>query len=108
MPGWHISKHTLNIVWLFTFNELENGLRLKISVCTFELSWQEISSERSSVHHQHMEGAPHTLLGDMPIIFIGNYFVTFVYRYQVLGFIGNYFVCELPIKSIGKCFITAI
>ena len=40
--------------------------------------------------------------------FIGNYFVTFVYRYQVLGFIGNYAVCELPIKSIGKCFITAI
>ena len=51
---------------------------------------------------------PCTLLGDMPIKFIGNYFVTFVYRYQVLGFIGNYFVCELPIKSIGKCFITAI
>ena len=49
-----------------------------------------------------------TLLGDMPVKFIGNYFVTFVYRYQVLGFIGNYFVCELPIKSIGKCFITAI
>ena len=49
-----------------------------------------------------------TLLGDMPVKFIGNYFVTFVYRYQVLGFIGNYAVCELPIKSIGKCFITAI
>ena len=48
------------------------------------------------------------LLGDMPVRFIGNYFVTFVYRYQVLGFIGNYTVCELPIKSIGKCFITAI
>ena len=48
------------------------------------------------------------LLGDMPVKFIGNYFVTFVQRYQVLGFIGNYAVCELPIKSIGKCFITAI
>ena len=50
----------------------------------------------------------HTLLGDMPVKFIGNYFVTFVYRYQVLGFIGNYAVCELPIKFIGKCFTTAI
>ena len=49
-----------------------------------------------------------TLLGGMSVKFIGNYFVTFVYRYQVLGFIGNYAVCELPIKSIGKCFITAI
>ena len=55
-----------------------------------------------------MNGPSNTLLGDMPIKFIGNYFVTFVYRYQVLGFIGNYAVCELPIKSIGKCFITAI
>ena len=50
----------------------------------------------------------HALLGDMPVKFIGNYFVTFVYRYQVLGFIGNYAVCELPVKSKGKCFITAI
>ena len=49
-----------------------------------------------------------TLLGDMPVKFIDNYFVTFVYRYQVLGFIGNYAVCELPVKSKGKCFITAI
>ena len=55
-----------------------------------------------------IDAAQSTLLGDMPIKFIGNYFVTFVYRYQVLGFIGNYAVCELPIKSIGKCFITAI
>ena len=55
-----------------------------------------------------METLKTPLLGDMPIKFIGNYFVTFVYRYQVLGFIGNYAVCELPIKSIGKCFITAI
>ena len=48
------------------------------------------------------------LLGDMPVKFIGNYFVTFVYRYRVLGFIGNYALCELPIKSIGKCFTTTI
>ena len=53
-------------------------------------------------------GVVSPLLGEMPVKFIGNYFVTFVYRYQVLGFIGNYAVCELPIKSIGKCFITAI
>ena len=45
-----------------------------------------------------------SLLGGMPVKFIGNYFVTFVYRYQVLGFIGNYAVCELPLKSIGKSF----
>ena len=49
-----------------------------------------------------------SLLGGMPVKFIGNYFVTFVYRYQVLRFTGNYAVCELPIKSIGKCFITDI
>ena len=48
------------------------------------------------------------LLGNMPVKFIGNYFVTFVYRYQVLGFIGNYAVCELPVKSKGKCFLTDI
>ena len=45
-----------------------------------------------------------TLLGGMPVKSIGNYFVTFFPKHSALEFIGNYAVCELPMKSIGKCF----
>ena len=45
-----------------------------------------------------------TLLGGMPIKFIGNSFVTFYTKHLPLEFIGNYDVCEIPLKSIGKSF----
>ena len=45
-----------------------------------------------------------TLLGGMPIKFIGNSFVTFYTKHLPLEFIGNYNVCEIPLKSIGKSF----
>ena len=45
-----------------------------------------------------------TLLGGMPIKFIGNSFVTFYTKHLPLEFIGNYDVCETPRKSIGKSF----
>ena len=44
------------------------------------------------------------LLGGMPIKFIGNSFVTFYTKHLPLEFIGNYDVCEIPLKSIGKSF----
>ena len=50
----------------------------------------------------------HTLLGDMPIKFIGKNFALFFFRHQALEFIGNYTVCELPMKSTGKSFISVM
>ena len=46
----------------------------------------------------------YTLLGGMPIKFIGNSFVMFYTKHLPLEFIGNYDVCEIPLKSIGKSF----
>ena len=46
----------------------------------------------------------YTLLGGIPIKFIGNSFVTFYTKHLPLEFIGNYDVCEIPLKSIGKSF----
>ena len=46
----------------------------------------------------------HPLLGGMPIKIIGNSFVMFYTKHLPLWFIGNYDVCELPLKSIGKSF----
>ena len=45
-----------------------------------------------------------TLLGGMPIKFIGNSFVTFYTKHLPLEFISNYDVYEIPLKSIGKSF----
>ena len=45
-----------------------------------------------------------TLLGGMPIKFIGNSFVTFYTKHLPVEIIGNYDVCELPLKCIGKSF----
>ena len=47
---------------------------------------------------------PCALLGGMPIKIIGNSFVTFYTKHLPLEFIGNYNVCEIPLKSIGKSF----
>ena len=44
------------------------------------------------------------LLGGMPITFIGNSFVIIYTKHLPLEFIGNYDVCEIPLKSIGKSF----
>ena len=38
-----------------------------------------------------------TLLGGMPIKFIGNSFVMFYTKHLPLEIIGNYDVCELPL-----------
>ena len=45
-----------------------------------------------------------TLLGGMPIKFIGDSCVTIYTKHLPLEFIGNYDVCEIPLKSIGKSF----
>ena len=45
-----------------------------------------------------------SLLGGMPIKIIGNSFVTFYTKHLLVEIIGNYDVCELPLKCIGKSF----
>ena len=45
-----------------------------------------------------------SLLGGMPIKFIGNSFVIFYTKDLPLECIGNCDVCEIPLKSIGKSF----
>ena len=42
------------------------------------------------------------LLGDMPIEFIGNYFVTFYTKHLVLEFIGIYIGQVIPLDFIGN------
>ena len=60
------------------------------------------SHKLSRVSHEKQWGP--TLLGGIPIKFIGNSFVTFYTKHLPLEFIGNYDVCEIPLKSIGKSF----
>ena len=43
-----------------------------------------------------------TLLGDMPIKFMGNYFVTFYTKHLPLQFIGIYIPKHQALRFIGK------